>query len=76
MNKVTIIGVIIVVIIGIGVVSSMSFTENTEEEVFTSEEKIILDEVIPIEESIEEEPEKTGKSITVELTETIGLKGP
>ena len=75
MKKGVIIGVVIVVVIGIGVISSMYPMENNEEDVLLSEEELILDEIISIEEDLEE-PEKTGRNITVELTETIGLKGP
>lgn len=75
MNKGVIIGVVIIVVIGIGVISSMSSMENNEKEVLSSDEELILNEITPIEEDLEE-PEKTGRNITVELTETIGLKGP
>lgn len=75
MNKGVIIGVVIIVVIGIGVISSMSSMENNEKEVLSSDEELILNEITPIEEDLEE-PEKTGRNITIELTETIGLKGP
>ena len=53
----------------------MSSMKNNEEEVLSSDEELILNEITPIEEDLEA-PEKTGRNITVELTETIGLKGP
>ena len=77
MNKGAIIGIIIAVAIGI-VATSLLSSENIDDtdEVLLSDEEIILDEIIPIEEDLEEESESTGKSIAVELTESIGLKTP
>jgi len=89
MNKGAIIGIIIVVAVGIGITSSMYSTENTEDELILDEiileeelivdevlleDELIVDEIIPEEEL--EEPEETGRNITVELKESIGLKSP
>ena len=38
------------------------------------EDELVVDEIIPEEEL--EEPEETGRNITVELKESIGLKSP
>lgn len=53
----------------------MSFSENTEKEILVSDDELILDEIIPVEEDIEE-PEKTGRDISIELKETVGLSSP
>lgn len=71
MNKIIIV-IFIAIIIGIGVTASSISMENTEEDNGTTENNIILDEIAPI----EEEPGKKGKALTVELTESIGLKSP
>jgi len=63
--------VVIVVIIGIGVTASSISMEKTKE-IGNFENDIILDEAIPV----EDEPKKTGRALTVELTESIGLKSP
>jgi len=75
-NKVAIIGIIVVIAIVIGVASSMSSMEKIEDDVIPTDNEIILDEIIPVEEDLEEESESTGNSIAVELTESIGLKTP
>ena len=65
MNKSVIIGIIVgIVIIGIGITVSLSSTNNNEQ---ISE---IDKEIEPIEEP------QTGKNITIELSESIGLKTP
>lgn len=69
MNKIIIV-VIIAVIIGIGVTASSMV--NTDEETIQVENEIVLQETVPVEEVVEE----TGKSLSVELTESIGLKTP
>lgn len=69
MNKIIIV-VIIAVIIGIGVAASSMV--NTDEETIQVENEIVLQETVPVEEVVEE----TGKSLSVELTESIGLKTP
>ena len=90
MNKIAIIGIIISVIIGIGVASyiignSEDETKNSQseqvpiiEEIIPVEENIEEEpeEIIPVEENIEEEPEEKGKNISLELTESIGLTSP
>lgn len=63
MNKSIIIGIIIV-IIGIGVIVTLSSTNNNKQ---ISE---IDEEIIPI------EIPQTGKNISIELSESIGLKTP
>jgi len=75
-NKVAIIGIIVVIAIVIGVASSMSSMEKIEDDVIPTDNEIILDEIVPVEEDLEEESESTGNSIAVELTESIGLKTP
>lgn len=72
MNKGVIIGLIIIAAVGIGIISLMSSTENPKE-ILPSDEKIILDEIVSLEENLEEQPKKTGKNITIELKETVGL---
>lgn len=65
MNKSVIIGIIVgIVIIGIGITVSLSSTNDNEQ---ISE---IEKEIEPI------EVPQTGKNITVELSESIGLKTP
>lgn len=84
MNKAVIIGIIIAVAIGIGIASSIpsmvSEKENEDEKITPLEENIALEEPITItEEEAEvevEEPEKTGRDFTVELTESVGIKTP
>ncbi len=61
MNKGAIIGIIIVIAI-IGVIaSSLSSSENTSDVNDTTEEII-------------EEPETTGRSLSIELKESVGMK--
>lgn len=76
MNKVAIIGIIVVIAIVIGVASSLSSMEKIEDDIILTDKEIILDEIVPVEEDLEEESESTGNSIAVELTESIGLKTP
>lgn len=65
MNKSVIIGIIIgIVIIGMGITVSLSSTNNNEQISETDKE------IEPI------EVPQTGKNITVELSESIGLKTP
>ena len=65
MNKSVIIGIIVgIVIIGIGITVSLSSTNNNEQISETDKE------IEPI------EAPQTGKNITVELSESIGLKTP
>ncbi|QLH03930.1 hypothetical protein C5F49_00280 [Nitrosopumilus oxyclinae] len=71
MNKIIIV-IFIAIIIGIGVTASSISMENTEEDNGTTENNIILNEIAPI----EQEPEEKGRALTVELTESIGLKSP
>ena len=91
MNKAAGIGAVIAVIIGIIVVSAtFSMDSSVEDKGSVSEEVVIgesMEEEVVIGESMEEEVvigesmeepevvEKEGKDITVELRETIGLKG-
>jgi hypothetical protein len=75
MNKTAIIGIIIVIAIIIGVVSSMSSMEKVGDDVLLTDEELILDEIVPEEDSAEE-PETTGKSLTVELSESMKFKAP
>ena len=76
MNKVAIIGIIVVIAIVIGVASSLSSMEKIEDDIILTDKEIILNEIVPVEEDLEEESESTGNSIAVELTESIGLKTP
>jgi len=46
--------------------------ESTEDEAVDTETRFVLDETIPV----KEEPKETGRDLTVELTESIGLKSP
>lgn len=70
MNKGVIIGIVFgVIVIGIIAVNSLNFESNN-----LTDEKII-DESIPIEEVISE-PQTTGRSLSVELTEKVGLHSP
>lgn len=65
MNKSVIIGIIVgIVIIGIGITVSLSSTNNNEQIPETDKE------IEPI------EVPQTGKNITIELSESIGLKTP
>lgn len=65
MNKSVIIGIIVgIVIIGIGITVSLSSTNSNEQIPETDKE------IEPI------EVPQTGKNITVELSESIGLKTP
>ena len=84
MNKIIIVA-IVAVIIGIGVTASSILMESTEEEIIQVENEIVLEEIVPVVEEIvpvEEEVEEivpveeTGRSLSVELTESIGLKTP
>ena len=68
-NKIIIV-VIIAAIIGIGVTASSMVS--TDEEIIQVENEIVLQETVPVEEVVEE----TGKSLSIELTESIGLKTP
>ena len=63
-NKIIIVAIIIVIVIGIGVATS---AVSMEDKTVQSE-----DETIPV----KEEPEQTGRNITLELSESIGLKSP
>ncbi len=75
MNKIVII-VIIAVIIGIGVTASSISMESTEE-IIQIENERVLDETVPVVgETTPVEEKKTGRSLSVELTESIGLKTP
>lgn len=65
MNKSVIIGIIVgIIIIGIGITVSLSSTNNNEQISETDKE------IEPI------EVPQTGKNITIELSESIGLKTP
>ena len=80
MNKVTGIGVIIAVIVGIIiVVAGISMNSLTEDQVPVLEENIseniILEESLPIEGETQE-AENEGRNLSVELSETMNLKGP
>ena len=80
MNKVTGIGVIIAVIVGIIiVVAGISMNSLTEDQVPVLEENIseniILEESLPIEGETQE-VENEGRNLSVELSETMNLKGP
>jgi len=70
-NKIIIV-IVIVTIIGIGVTASSISMESTEDEAVDNETRLVLDETIPV----KEEPKETGRDLTVELTESIGLKSP
>ncbi len=82
MNKAAGIGAVIAVIIGIIIVSATFSMDSSVEDKGSVSEKVVIEESIEekvvIEESIEEPEvvEEEGKDFTVELTETIGLKGP
>ena len=79
MNKIIIV-VIIAAIIGIDVTASSMVS--TDEEIIQVENEIVLQETVPVEEVVEETVpveevvEETGKSLSIELTESIGLKTP
>lgn len=65
MNKSVILGIIVgIIIIGIGITVSLSSTNNNEQISETDKE------IEPI------EVPQTGKNITIELSESIGLKTP
>jgi len=73
-NKAAGVGVIIAIIIGIIIVSATVSNDTVEvEETIPVEETVDVEETIPVEETVDEDE---GKNITVELTESIGLKGP
>ena len=74
MNKAAGVGVIIAIIIGIIIVSATVSNDSVEvEETIPVEETVDVEETIPVEETVDEDE---GKNITVELIESIGLKGP
>ncbi len=78
MNKIAIVGIIIVAVIGIGITASSISMENMKDKdviIQLEEEAVLLveEEVLLVE---EEEPEETGRNLTVELSESIGLKTP
>jgi len=76
-NKAIIIGIVIIVVITIGIASSLSSGDTEDkDEILMSEEDSSLEEIISIEEDLEEEPEQTGRNLTVELTESVGIKSP
>ncbi len=84
MNKTAVIGAIFAVIIGIIIVSAAFSMDSTEDNDSASEE-ILIEESIPVEESeievveetvVESEIEETGKDLSVEFTESVGLKTP
>ena len=64
MNKIVIV-VIIAVIIGIGVTASSMPMDKMENQTNNIENNLVVDE-----------PKNTGRALTVELTESIGLKSP
>lgn len=68
MNKIVIV-VIIAVIIGIGVTALSIPMDEMENQTNNIENNLVIDEV-------EDEPKNTGRALTVELTESIGLKSP
>ena len=83
MKKAIGIGVIVAVVIGVIIVSAVVSMDSVKDT--GSNSKVVLEESIEIEEpevvleeSIEiEEPEvKEGRDLSVEFTESIGLKGP
>ncbi len=86
MNKAAGVGVIIAIIIGIIIVSATVSNDSVQvEETIPVEETVDVEETIPVEETVDVEEtipveetvdEDEGKNITVELTESIGLKGP
>ena len=53
----------------------MTSMEKVGDEVLLTDEEQILDEIVPEEDSAEE-PETTGKSLTVELSESMKFKAP
>lgn len=72
MNKGVVIGVtLVIIIVGIIGVTSLNFEASDNSVV----EDIVENESIPIEEIISE-PEKEGRDLSVELTESVGLKSP
>jgi hypothetical protein len=74
MNKGAIIGIIIVLAI-IGVIaSSLSSTENAPDVIDTGEIIENTPDVIDTGEEIIEEPETTGRSLSIELKESVGMK--
>lgn len=73
MKKTVIIGVIII-IISLAIVSVISM--NTENQEFLLDEDEIIDELISLEDDSGMEESKTGRNISVELTESVGLKSP
>ena len=84
MKKAIGIGVIVAVVIGVIIVSAVVSMDSVKDTGSNSKE-VVLEESIEIEEpevvleeSIEiEEPEvKEGRDLSVEFTESIGLKGP
>jgi len=75
MNKVAIIGIIIIIIIVIGVASSMSSMRKVGDDVLLTDNESILDEIV-LEEDLAEEPETTGRNITIELSESMAFKTP
>ena len=75
MNKSVVIGIAIVIIIAIiGVAYSISSSEKNEEKI-PGVEDVILDEILDVQEEIaSEETVQQGREISVEFSETIGIK--
>ncbi len=71
MNKAAGIGAVIAVIIGIIIVSATFSMDSSVEDKSSVSEEVVIGESMEEPEVVEEE----GKDITVELRETIGLKG-
>ena len=72
MNKGVVIGIILaIIVVGIIGATSLNFEASNNSVV----EDVVENESISVEETVSE-PEKVGRELSVELTESVGLKGP
>ena len=77
MNKIVGIGIAIIVIVAIaGVAYSLSSTESSDENLPVVDDLNLNESGLLDEEIVSEEPEQTGRELSVELTENIGIKSP
>ena len=73
MNKGIVIGIIIVIIIAAIIGAASSLNSETSDD--SSIDNILEEESIPAEE-ISPEPENTGRDLSVELSENVGIASP
>ena len=78
MNKAVVVGISIIVIISIiGITYSASSNDPVETNLIEVEDELNLDATVPVEEDlVSDESSQTGRELSVELTESIGVKSP